>query len=184
MGFRVFPKALSTDDVIQAIEDTMAIEGFRPEDIVSDRGPQFDNEDMKEWHKENGIHWRHGAIGQHRSIAVIERYFRTLKSECTRRIIVPSVLESFNEELKVWVEYFNAHQPHNRHEGKTPDEVYFNLPAANAQPRIEPRPRACDYTPCARPRTKVADRAGAKVRIEVSFYKGRRHLPIIRAVQV
>ena len=112
MGFRVFPKALTTKDVIQAIEDTMAIEGVRPEDIVSDRGPQFDNDDMKKWCKGKSIDWRHGKVGEHGSIAVIERYHRSLKSECTRRIIVPNVLEDLVEELKAWTEYYNGERPH------------------------------------------------------------------------
>jgi len=182
MGYRIFPKALTTEDVTRTLEDIMANEGVRPGDIVFDKGPQFFCEEMRQWCKDNGIDWRYGKVGEHGSVAVIERYFRTLKTECTRRILVPNVLEAFDEELKIWVEYFNAHRPHSRHDGKTPDEVYFNLPAANSEPRFEPRPRARDHTPCARPRTMIDTRAGAKVRIKVSFYKGRQHLPILSVV--
>lgn len=59
----------------------MAIEGVRPEDIVSDRGPQFDNEDMEELYKDNDIDWRYGKVGEHGSITMIEQFNRTLKSE-------------------------------------------------------------------------------------------------------
>jgi len=156
----------------------------KPKHIVADRGEQFDCDIFHEWCDERDIQWRHGKVGEHGSIAVIERFNRTLKGECTRRIIVPNVLDDFVEEVEVFAEYYNGERPHCRHDGKAPNEVYFGLPAANSGPRIEPRPRARDHTPCARPRTKITDRAGTIVRIEFSFYKGRRHLPILSAIRV
>ena len=94
------------------------------------------------------------------------------------------MLEDFVEEVEVFVDYYNDHRPHSRHNGKIPNEVYFGLPAANSRPRIEPRPRARDRTPCARPRTAIDTSVGTKVRVEVSFYEGRRHLPILSVVRV
>ena len=43
---------------------------------------------------------------------VIERYYPLLKSECSRRITVLSVLEDYVEELKVWTEYYNGERTH------------------------------------------------------------------------
>lgn len=180
IGSRVFPKAPTGQQVTDAMSD-MAI---KPKHIVTDRGQQFDCKTFHKWCSDRGIQWRHGKVCQHGSIAVIERFNRTIKTEWTRRIMVSNVLEDFVEELEVFVEYYNGERPHSRHDGKTPDEVYFGLPAVNSEPRIEPRPQARDHTPCARPRTKIANIAGANFRIEVSFYKSRRHLPMIRVVQV
>jgi hypothetical protein len=63
--------------------------------------------------------------------------------------------------------------------GKTPDEVYYNIRAANTLPRIEPRPKARHSTPCARPRMMMRGKAGRKVDLQLSFLGGRRHLPIL-----
>ena len=69
-------------------------------------------------------------------------------------------------------------------EGKTPNEVYFKRRAANAKPRIETRPLAKQLTPCAAPRTCIAGRAGAKVKVRLEFLEGRRHLPIIKVERI
>jgi len=69
-------------------------------------------------------------------------------------------------------------------DGKTPNEVYFKRRAANAKPRIETRPLAKHSTPCAAPRTCIAGRAGAKVKVRLEFLEGRRHLPIIKAERI
>jgi hypothetical protein len=44
---------------------------------------------LKAWCKRKGIRPRFGAVGKYGSIAVVERFIRTLKDECTRRIVVP-----------------------------------------------------------------------------------------------
>jgi|GEM_PF-7120149 len=54
-----------------------------------DRGISFDCEAFRDWCRDIILQWRHGAVGRHGSIAVIERYFRTLKTEPACPIIVP-----------------------------------------------------------------------------------------------
>ncbi len=61
----------------------------RPKYIISDKGRQFWCEDFKAWCRHRTIRARFGAVGKYGSIAVVERFIRTLKDECTRRIIVP-----------------------------------------------------------------------------------------------
>lgn len=63
--------------------------------------------------------------------------------------------------------------------GKTPDEVYFGLRAANTLPRIETRVKAKHSTPCASPRMMMAGKSGRKVNLEVAYLEGRRHLPVV-----
>ena len=36
-----------------------------------------------------GVKPQFGAVGKHGSIAVVEHFIRTLKDECTRRVVVP-----------------------------------------------------------------------------------------------
>jgi len=63
--------------------------------------------------------------------------------------------------------------------GRTPDEVYLNLRAANTLPRLEPRPKVRHSTPCAKPRAMMAGKAGRHADVRLSFLEGRPHLPIL-----
>ena len=55
------------------------------------------------------------AIGKYGSLAVIERYIRSLKDECTRLLpIVPLVQAAFGRELDHFVAWYNAERPHSR----------------------------------------------------------------------
>jgi len=49
--------------------------------------------------KRRGIRPRFAAIGKHGSITVVERFIRSMKSECTRRIVVPFRLNQMRREL-------------------------------------------------------------------------------------
>ena len=46
-----------------------------------------------------GIRPRFGAVGQHGSMAVVERLIRAMKDEATRRIVVPQRQADFRREL-------------------------------------------------------------------------------------
>jgi len=50
---------------------------------------------------------------------------RSVKSECTRRLIlVPYRLATFEHELALYFAWHNEHQPHTWLGGATPDEIY------------------------------------------------------------
>ena len=65
-----------------------------------------------------------GAIGQKGSIAIIERFFLTLKSECTRLILVPMSVATFRREPLYFADWYNGLRPHAGLAGKTPQEAY------------------------------------------------------------
>jgi transposase InsO family protein len=99
---------------------------------------------------------RFGAVGEHGSIAVVERLHRTIK-EILRQITVPEDDDAtFERKLRLIVDWCNEHRPHNTLSGKTPNEVYFSRPAANEQPRLEPRKRWPRSSPCASPQVDIA----------------------------
>ncbi len=149
-----------------------------PKYIVCDRDGIFDCGAFRRWVERNGIEPpRYGAVGQHGSIAVVERLIRTLKDECTRRITVPVRHREFRNELLFYLAWYNEYRPHTTLDGWTPNEVYFGRRPTNQRPRIEPRahwPR-----PCARPRTLVAGEPGDRFTLNVEQFQGRRHLPIV-----
>ena len=113
------------------------------------------------------------------SIAVIERLIRTIKSECTRRLLVPYRRDSFRRELALFATWYNGHRPSAALVGKTPDEVYHDLAPACLAPRFEPRRKWPRDSPCAAPRTGIRGRRGTRFELSVRHLAGRKHLPIV-----
>ncbi len=152
-----------------------------PEHIVCDRGMQFDCNQFRRWCKRKGIkHPRYGAIGQHGSIAVVERFILTLKGLLACLVLVPFRRVAFRRELTAIAEWYNESRPHTWLDGKTPNEVYFGRFPTSRRPRFEPRSRWPRGLPCAKPWALVRGSPGARVALEVSFYKGKKHLPIVK----
>ncbi len=54
---------------------------MKPKYFVTDRGKQFDCHAFRKWCKRRKVKPRYGAVGKYGSIAVIERFNRTLKYE-------------------------------------------------------------------------------------------------------
>ncbi len=156
----------------------------KPKYLISDQGAQFVATGFNAWCKTNDIKQRFGAIGKHGSIAVTERAILTFKNGCTRRILVPISRKDMIEETRLFFEWYNAHRPHMALGGKTPNESYFGVRAANAKPRIETRPLAKHSTPCAKPRMCMRGKAGVKVHVRLEFLEGRLHLPILKVERI
>jgi hypothetical protein len=117
-------------------------------------------------------------VGQTGSIAVVERFIRTLKSGCTRALaVVPITLRSFQRELNLFYSWYNEDRSHMTLQGATPDEVYFKRRPACRAPRFEPRSRWPRGSPCACPQTLVKGQPGVALEINVQFVARRNHLP-------
>lgn len=89
MGFAVFKCRPTSGEVTTALGRITFAEGIRPKHLIVDQGPEFKCEHFEEiWCKEMNILPRFGAASKHGSIAVVERFHRTLK-EILRLITVP-----------------------------------------------------------------------------------------------
>jgi len=106
--------------------------GATPRYLLSDKESMFMSRGYRRWCRRRGIRIRYGAVGKHGSIAIIERFFRTLKNECTRRTLVSFRREAMRRELALFMRWYNAHRPHGPLGVRTPDEVYGGT--ASAQP--------------------------------------------------
>ncbi len=179
MGIDLFtnnPASLSIQSFLEsAIVDACAA----PKYIICDKGQQFWCGAFKDWCDRQGITPRFGAVGQHGSIALVERFILSLKNECTWIILVPLRSESFRRELMWYADWFNQDRPHSALDGKTPHEVYHYLLPACERPRYEPRARWPRSAPCASPHAPLADHRGAPIRLDVRYHRGRKHLPIV-----
>jgi putative transposase len=154
--------------------------GSRPGHIVTDHGPQLTAGEFGRWCRRHGIQQRFGAIGKYGSLAVIERFIRSLKNECTRLLpIVPLARTAFRRELDSYVAWYNAERPHSRFGARTPDEIYFRSFPACRRPRFETRTRWPRRAPCAAPHALVRGRLGTIIELVVEHRGGRKHLPIV-----
>ena len=148
VGFAVFDEQPSSEQVCAALDCAVERVGEAPKYTVSDQGTQFRSAFLA-WCERNGVKARFGAVGRYGSIAVLERFMRTLKSEALRKFIVPLRLDSMCSVVGLAVSWYNEHRPHEALGGGTPAEVYDGLLPANQQPRLEPRARYPASAPCA-----------------------------------
>ncbi len=77
-------------------------------------------------------------------------------------------------EIRLYETWYNTQRPHMGLAGKTPREVYASWTARRR--RFEPRPKWPHQL-----RRRGA--GGDKVRLEVSYVEGRRHLPVIDLIR-
>jgi transposase InsO family protein len=108
--FKHNPTALSVQYFLErAVDDARTT----PKYIISDKGQQFWCDLFKDWCDRRGITPRFGAVGQHGSIAVVERFILTLKKECTRFILVPLRSKTFRQELALFADWYAEDRPHS-----------------------------------------------------------------------
>lgn len=179
VGYAVFPKHPSAVGVCDFLDRVVRRVGRSPKYTITDQGPVFIGEVFKDWCEQRNVKPRYGAIGKHGSIAVIERYIRSMKDECTRRIIVPLRLTAMRMELSLYADWYNEHRPHEWLEGKTPQEVYEGRSPRNTNPRYEPRPRWPLESRCAAPQTGIKGERGVRLSLVIGYLEGRTHLPMI-----
>ena len=170
LGFAVFKKQPTSAAVRAFLGRAIGKSGASPKYIICDQGPQFANAGFKAWCKRKNIRPRYGAIHRYGSIAVIERFIKSLKEEWLRRVTIPLRLEAMRNDLSAYVSWFNEHRPHQSLDGRTPQEVYEDRTPASPSRRFEPRAKwpahRDDAVPCVR------------LTLSVSYHEGRRHLPI------
>jgi len=171
LGFAVYKKQPSSAAVRSFLGRAIGKRGACPKYIVCDQGVQFTSDGFKAWCKRKSIRPRYGAVHKYGSIAVIERFIKSLKDEWLRRLIIPLRLEAMRNELSAYTSWFNEHRPHQALDGRTPLEVYRDLVPANEARRFEPRakwPAHRDHAVCC-----------VRLTLSVTYHEGRRHLPII-----
>jgi transposase InsO family protein len=180
MGAAAFTSQPTSEAVRGFLDRAIAKAKSTPKYIVCDRGKQFDCNGFSAWCKRRGIKPpRYGAIGRHGSIAVVERLILTTKSLFAHLLLVPYRHDAFLCELTSVVAWYNQFRPHTWLAGRTPNEVYYGHFPANRRPRFEPRSRWPRGSPCAKPWALARGSPGARLTLEVSFHRGRKHLPIV-----
>ena len=170
IGFALFKQPPAATDITAALGQACKATGGNPKYIISDKGSQFfpikakpenrRNHPYLKWCGKKEVKPRFGAIGKYGSIAIIERFNRTLKTECTRRIFVPFNFNDMRKELAIFITWYNEFRPHQYLRSRTPEEVYANAPPVE--------------------KMKVASNSQLpRLTLHVGYFEGRKHLPVI-----
>ncbi|MFC1461217.1 DDE-type integrase/transposase/recombinase [Verrucomicrobiota bacterium] len=174
LGIALFYEPPTSDQVHRILNKAIR-QNKKPKYIISDKGSQFfparsapqdrKNHPHFKWCKRRKIKPRYGAVGKYGSIAVIERFILSLKEDCTRRILVSLDLTDIRWELALFVEWYNSFRPHLALHARTPQEVYNKSP------------------PLRRLHLKHNSDL-PELELRVSYFHGRKHLPIIELKKV
>jgi transposase InsO family protein len=176
LGIGIFKENPSAAALQSLLNRTIKMEKCKPKYVICDKGKQFWCKSFKDWCEQKGILPRFGAVGKKGSIAVIERFIGSLKSECMDVILVPVQERDFRRELALFSDWYNRHRPHSALCGQTPTEIHHGMKSVDPRSRFEPRAR---WPAGASSKIPVSGESGATFRLEVSHYSGRRHLPIV-----
>jgi len=179
VGFAIFFRRPTSAEVQRSLNRAIRRAGHPPRCVITDQGRQFRCKSFQRWCRRRGIRPRFGAVGKYGSLAVVERFIRSMKTECTRQVLVPMRLDAMRREMALYVVWHNQHRPSQALGGRTPQEVYEALLPANERRRFEPRAQWPRRSRCASPQAGIRGERGAKLTLMVGSLEGRRHLPVI-----
>jgi putative transposase len=162
----VFGSEPTASQVLDVLDRAIRKHG-RPRHFVSDQGSQFTAAAFRETLEALGIGQRFGAIGQYGSIAVIERFWRTLKELVGVRLWPPLSKAHLVARAGLALAYYSTLRPHQGLDGATPAEVYHGVePVAR---RAVPPPR----------KTAESQSRDDPLPFEVVYLDRERRLPVI-----
>ena len=124
VGFAVFDRVPSSAQVQHFLNRAIQTSPCTPSYVVTDKGKQFWCRSFKRWCKRRGIRPRYGRVGEPASIAIVERFIRSMKQECTRRVLIPLSIGAMRREVRLYATWYNTLRPHMALLGRTPREVY------------------------------------------------------------
>jgi putative transposase len=175
LGLAAFKRRPTADEICVVLDEAARRAGRVPKYTVSDQGSEF-SEEYLEWCDDHDVRARFGAIGQHGSIAVEERFIRTLKEEGIAHELVPLHHRAFCASLARLEDWYNEVRPHSSLGGATPDEVFRRRRPANRRRRFEPRARYPGRGACAAPWVQARTKIGARLDLVATPFRGAPHL--------
>src|SRR5262249_8545424 len=141
---RVFTSEPTADEMAGLVQYAAARHGA-PKHFVTDQGSQFTSSLFRQALMALGIKQRFGAVGATGSIAIIERFWRTLKEMLRLKVRPPLAAAALHHRLQTGLHYYAYLKPHQGLGGATPAEMYCGLSPARQQ-AVRP-PRAYENKP-------------------------------------
>jgi putative transposase len=124
---RIFVKEPTAEQMADLVTHAVKNHG-NPKHFVSDQGSQLTSATFRAALAGLGIKQRFGAIGQCGSIAIIERFWRTVKEMLRLKTYSPLSSDDLHARLQTGLNYYAYHKPHQSLKGATPAEVYYIKP--------------------------------------------------------
>ncbi|UCF05861.1 MAG: DDE-type integrase/transposase/recombinase [bacterium] len=183
VGFAIFRDRPTSSDIQSFLDRAIRNADCSPKYIITDKGRQFWCDSFKRWCDRRVIRPRFGAVGKYGSIAIVERFIRSMKNEYIKHILIPLRLDGMRRELGSYVIWYNMHCPNQALGGLTPWEEYTSVRPANIRLRFEPRRNWPVMSPCASPQTSIRGKRGTKLTLVVGYVDGRQHLPVVELRQ-
>ena len=116
---------LDTSEVLYAVREAVARNGI-PSILNSDQGSQFTSDEYKQLLRKLGIRQSMDGKSRWADNIMIERWFRSLKSEA----IYPNEYTSpreLRQLINSYVKDYNTIRPHEALDYKVPDEAYYGV---------------------------------------------------------
>lgn len=167
----VYRKQPSAAQMCSLLDRAVQRAGRSPRHMITDQGVQFQGAYLA-WCRRRLVSPRFGAIGKKGSIAVVERFIRSMKDECFRRIPVPFELAAFRRELDAYLGWYCETRTHTALGGSTPEDRLRRR--GRDAPAIEPRARY----PLGRGKRRRR-RLRGKLVLVIGYAEGRSHLPVV-----
>lgn len=140
LALQVFEGEPASEEIATLFEKTRVAHG-KPRHLVTDKGAQFTAEAFRSSLSAWRVRQRFGAIGKHGSIALIERFFRSLKEALGLAFARPLLREDLERRVEYALLHYAFHRPHQGLSGATPAEVYFGVKPAHLSAVRPPRGR-------------------------------------------
>jgi putative transposase len=121
---RVFTSEPGADQMAGLVEYA-ARRHSPPKHFVTDQGSQFTSAAFRQSLDKLGVKQRFGAVGATGSIAIIERFWRTLKDMVRLKLRPPLTAFALNERLLAGLRYYAYLKPHQALGGATPAEIFY-----------------------------------------------------------
>jgi transposase InsO family protein len=129
----------SSEETAALLGEAVSAHG-RPRHFVSDAGGQFTGEAFKQALGEIGCDHRVGAVGEKGSIAIIERFWRTVKQALDVQSCPPLIPELLAERIGVVFDWYDRLRPHQSLGHATPAEIFAGIPGPDPKPAPRGRP--------------------------------------------
>jgi len=121
---KVFTREPSAHDMVALVEYAAAKHGA-PKHFVTDQGSQFTSDVFRAALISLGVMQRFGAVGATGSIAIIERFWRTMKEMLVLKTRPPLTAFALNQRLLSGLRYYAYLKPHQGLGGATPAEIFY-----------------------------------------------------------
>lgn len=142
----LFEREPSSDEATAVLSQTFSRFGW-PRHVVTDHGSQFTASTFACSLAVLRITHRLGAVGKSGSIALIERFWRTIKAPFATVLSRPLTIEDTEQRLGHALVYYAYFRPHSALDGATPAEVFFGEEPAHLRAVHPPRGRRAESGP-------------------------------------